>query len=220
MNFRVDHVLTDSQRFFVRYNRNNRVEYRGNWTGEINGVKPTGNFLYRINDAVNLDHVWTISPSSLLNVRGGWSRFQEPSIRQHQGIFDPASLGFPSSTTQYFGDNLYFPRVEFDDDNVRRAGGHLLRRHQLLDLLVPADVDAIMGSHTLRAGYDFRVYKQDTTPSVHSAGSLSPSSAASVLTRQLDNSSAAATGQDLAALLLGAAERRIHRSQPRAPSAR
>ena len=28
----------------------------------------------------------------------------------------------------------------------------------------------IMGSHTLRAGYDFRVYKQDTTPSVHSAG--------------------------------------------------
>ena len=34
MNFRVDHVLTNKQRFFVRYSRNNRVENRGNWTGE------------------------------------------------------------------------------------------------------------------------------------------------------------------------------------------
>ena len=32
MNYRVDHVLTDKQRFFVRYSRNNRVENRGNWT--------------------------------------------------------------------------------------------------------------------------------------------------------------------------------------------
>ena len=52
--------------------------------------------LYRINDAVNVDHVWTMSPSSLLNVRGGWSRFQEPSIRQHQGIFDPGQPRIPS----------------------------------------------------------------------------------------------------------------------------
>ncbi len=34
MNYRVDHVLTNKQRFFVRYSRNNRVENRGNWTGE------------------------------------------------------------------------------------------------------------------------------------------------------------------------------------------
>ena len=69
MNYRVDHVLTDKQRFFVRYSRNNRVENRGNWTDEVNGILPTGNFLFRINDAVNVDHVWTMSPSSLLNVR-------------------------------------------------------------------------------------------------------------------------------------------------------
>ena len=100
MNYRVDHVLTEKQRFFVRYSRNNRVENRGNWTGEVNGILPTGNFLYRINDAVNVDHVWNMSSTSLLNVRGSYSRFQEPSIRQHQGIFDPASLGFPAATTQ------------------------------------------------------------------------------------------------------------------------
>ena len=115
MNYRVDHVLTNKQRFFVRYSRNNRVENRGNWTGVIEDIKPTGNFLYRINDALNVDHVWTMSNSSLLNVRASWSRFQEPSIRQNQGIFDPASLGFPSAASQYFGSNLYFPRFEMDD---------------------------------------------------------------------------------------------------------
>src|SRR5207344_2694554 len=53
MNYRVDHNLTDKQRFFVRYSRNNRVEHRGNWTGDVNDIKPVGNFLYRINDALN-----------------------------------------------------------------------------------------------------------------------------------------------------------------------
>jgi hypothetical protein len=202
MNFRVDHVINDAQRFFVRYNRNNRVEYRGNWTGEINGVRPTGNFLYRINDAVNLDHVWTISPSTLLNVRGGWSRFQEPSIRQHQGIFDPASLGFPTSTTQYFGDNLYFPRIEMDNDTFADLGDTFAGGTNFSIYSFQPTLTRIMGSHTLRAGYDFRIYKQDATPSVHSAGQYT-FARGSVLTRQLDNSSQAVTGQDLAALLLG-----------------
>jgi hypothetical protein len=54
MNYRVDHSLTDKQRFFVRYARNSRRENRGNWTGEINGIRPTGNYLFRIND-VDID---------------------------------------------------------------------------------------------------------------------------------------------------------------------
>ena len=70
-----------------------------------------------------------------------WSRFQEPSIRQHQGIFDPSSLGFPAATTQYFGDNKYFPRFEFQDGSFSRSRGFVRRRHQREHLLVPADLD-------------------------------------------------------------------------------
>ena len=44
MNYRVDHNLTNKQRFFVRYSRNNRVENRGNWTGELEGIKPDRKF--------------------------------------------------------------------------------------------------------------------------------------------------------------------------------
>jgi hypothetical protein len=200
MNYRVDHTLTDKQRFFVRYSRNDRQEYRGNWIGELNGVKPIGNYLFRINDALNVDHVWSMSSSSLLNVRASWSRFQEPNLRQHQGIFDPASLGFPSSTTQHFGSNKYFPLIDLDQyadigQNFAGAQNSSIYSFQPTWTLM-------RGKHSFRTGYDFRVYENEQFPDVHSAGSY-VFNRGNVLTRQLDNSPAAAIGQDLAAMLLG-----------------
>jgi Carboxypeptidase regulatory-like domain len=203
MNYRIDHVLTNKQRFFVRYSRNNRVENRGNWTGDIEGIKPTGNFLYRINDALNVDHVWTMSNTSLLNVRASWSRFQEPSIRQNQGIFDPASLGFPTAASQYFGSNLYFPRFEMDDaQSFSDLGDSFAGGTNANIYSVQPTWTLFRGKHSFRSGADFRVYREEAFPSPHSAGRYD-FARGSVLTRQLDNSPAAAIGQDLAAMLLG-----------------
>ena len=204
MNYRVDHNLTDKQRFFVRYSRNNRVEHRGNWTGEVNGIRPTGNFLYRINDAVNVDHVWSMSSSSLLNLRASWSRFQEPSTRQHQGIFNPADLGFPNTATQYFGDNRYFPRFEFDDASFNDLGDTFAGGTNAQIMSFQPTWTLIRGSHSFRSGGDFRIYREESFPSVHSAGRYDfGRGSTSLFTKQLDNSSAAAIGQDLAAMLLG-----------------
>jgi hypothetical protein len=200
MNYRVDHTLTDKQRFFVRYSRNDRREFRGNWIGELNGIAPIGNYLFRTNDAVNVDHVWTMTPSSLLNVRGSWSRFQEPSIRQHQNIFDPASLGFPASTTQYFGSNKYFPLIDLDQ--YADIGQNFAGEQNSQIYSFQPTWTLMRGKHSFRSGYDFRSYLNDQAPDVHSAGSY-VFNRSNVLTRQLDNSPAAAIGQDLAALLLG-----------------
>src|SRR5215203_3424343 len=202
MNYRVDHVLTDKQRFFVRYSRNNRVENRNNWTGEVNGIRPIGNFLYRINDAANIDHVWSISNTSLLNIRGSWSRFQEPSIRQHQGIFNPADLGFPAAATQYFGSNLYFPQINFDDGSFSDIGESFSGGTNASIWSVQPTWTLIRGAHSFRSGADLRRYFENSSPSVHSAGRYDLGRGA-VLTRQLDNSPSAAIGQDLAALMLG-----------------
>src|SRR5204863_4179815 len=86
---RIDHRLTDKQQLFVRYTRNDRRESRNAIFGEVNGIIPTGNFLYRTNDGVTYDHVYTMTSTSLLDVRGGWQRFKEPNVRQHEGLFDP-----------------------------------------------------------------------------------------------------------------------------------
>ena len=58
---RVDHRLTDKQQLFVRYVRNDRREARGNWSGEVNGIRPIGNYLFRVNDGITYDHVYTMS---------------------------------------------------------------------------------------------------------------------------------------------------------------
>jgi hypothetical protein len=194
---RVDHQLTNSQKIFGRYSRNDRKEYRGAWTGEQNGVTPIGNFLFRKNDAVNVDHVWTISNSTLLNLRGGWSRFGEPSIRQHQGLFDPANLGFSAQTAAQFGENQYVPRFDLDTytDLGENFAGHTTS--QIYSFQPTAT--RIAGNHTFRAGYDFRIYKEESEPNVHSAGEYI---FRGDFTRETDIA-ALQVGQDLASMMLG-----------------
>ena len=119
----------------ARYVRNDRRESRNAFFGEVNGVAPVGNFLFRKNDAVTVDHVYTMTNSTLLNVRGGWSRFQEPNIRQHEGVFDPATLGFSPTTVSYFRGAQYMPRFDFDSltdfgDNIGATTTHSIYSFQ------------------------------------------------------------------------------------------
>jgi hypothetical protein len=199
---RVDHTFTEKQRAFFRYTHNNRREARGNWTGVVNGIRPTGNFLFRINNGATYDHVYTISPTTIFNFRAGFSRFWEPNVRQHQGEFNPASLGFSARTASFFGGASYLPRFRIRDDDGpfsplgdSFAGGTSFNIYS-----VQPTVTKIIGDHSLRIGYDFRAYRENSRPSLHAAGRYD---FGTDFTRQLDNSPSAAIGQELAAFLLG-----------------
>ncbi|BCS34335.1 hypothetical protein TBR22_A35650 [Luteitalea sp. TBR-22] len=197
-NFRFDHQFNNNNKTFVRYSRNNRTEYRGAWTGEQNGITPTGNFLYRINDAVTADHVWTMNPTTVLNLRGSWSRFQEPNLRQNQGLFDPTTLGFSSSTASLFGGVKYFPRIEpgaYSAIGDSYAGG---TTSQIFTF--QPTVTKFFGNHSVRLGYDYRQYKEHNDPTYHAAGiyQFNPG-----FTNGGTGLPSAPIGQDLAAMLLG-----------------
>jgi hypothetical protein len=139
-----------------------------------------------------------------MNVRASWSRFQEPSIRQHQGLFDPTSLGFSNSATQFFGGNRYFPRFDFDDGSFSDLGDSFAGGTNASIYSFQPTVTHARGNHSFRTGADFRVYREESFPSVHSAGRYDfVRNSSSLFTKQFDNSSAAAIGQDLAAMLLG-----------------
>jgi hypothetical protein len=196
-SYRIDHELTDKQKFFARYYRNHRVEDRGNWAGIINGVKPTGNFLFRINDGITADHVYTMGAHTLLDVRGGWSRFQETNVRESEGSFDPASLGFSSQTSSLFRGS-YMPR--FDIGNMSLLGNSLgdSTVHSIYSF--QPTLTRLMGSHSLRAGYDFRMYKERNISPGNGAGTFT---FRTDYTRQTSSGSGAAIGQDLAAFMLG-----------------
>lgn len=90
-----------------------------------------------------------MTPNTILNTRIGFSRFNEPSIRQYEGNFHPAALGFPAATSALFGPEQYLPRFEIGGGssfNIFTAQPNLTR---------------IVGVHTFRAGYDYRVYREN-----------------------------------------------------------
>jgi carboxypeptidase family protein len=196
---RVDHRLTDRQQIFVRYTRNDRRESRGAIFGDVNSVVPTGNFLFRKNDGITADHVYTISSKSLLNVRGGWQRFGEPNIRQHEGLFDPAALGFSPAVLGQFGGAQYFPHFDFDTlsdigDNLAGNTTHSIYSFQ-------PTYTRMMGKHSVKTGYDMRLYREFGANAGRQAGDyLIRNNAA--FTRQLDNSTSQ-NWQDVASFLLG-----------------
>ena len=212
---RVDHQLTSSQKIFVRYSRNDRKEYRGAWAGEQNGVKPIGNFLFRKNDAINVDHVWTISNSTLLNLRGGWSRFGEPSIRQHQGLFDPANLGFSPQTAALFGENQYVPRFDLDAYSDLGESSPAARPARSTRSSRPRRASWAItrsGPATTSASTRKRASRASTPPA---------STCSAATSRARSTSRPSSVGQDLASMLLGIPTGgRIDRSADRFNSAK
>jgi hypothetical protein len=198
-SLRVDHTLTSKQRIFARYTRNDRREARGAELGTVNSIVPRGNFLFRKNDGFTIDHTYVQSSSSLWDIRAGWQRFGEPNIRQHQGVFDPASLGFSSSVSSLFGDASYFPH--FDFDTINEIGDNLAGDTEHTIYSFQPTYTRLAGRHSLRAGYDLRLYHEFSANPNRQAGEyLTTNSAA--LTRQQDNS-AAQNFQDVASFLLG-----------------
>jgi hypothetical protein len=195
---RLDHVLTVKHRFFIRLYRNLRLESAPRFTGEINGIRPANSVLTRGNGGINYDHVFMASASGVINVRVGVSRYTDGHEQVAPG-FSPASLGFPASTVALFQGAAYFPRFGLSSyESLGAAAGDFLA-HKIV-FLQPTYV-RISGRHSLHMGYDLRAYREDAVPQNSPAGQYSFSS---TYTRgPLDNSPAAAIGQDLASMLVG-----------------
>ncbi len=194
---RVDHRVTARQHAFVRVTRNDRRESRNAYFGSVNGVVPTGNFLYRKNDGVTYDHVYSMTNASVLDVRAGWQRFQEPNVRQHEGLFDPGALGFAPDVTALFGGARYFPSIAVGSlsaigENLGATITHSIYSFQ-------PTLTRVARSHSLRAGYDLRVYREFSVNRGRQAGDYT---FGANFTRAQDNSTSQ-FGQDIAALVLG-----------------
>ena len=196
---RVDHTITPKQRLFGRFTKNDRRESRNARFGVVNGIAPTGNFLFRKNDGITVGHTYTQSSTTLWDIRGGWQKFREPNVRQHQGHFDPASLGFSPSVAALFGSARYFPL--FDFDTISDIGDNLAGNTEHSIYSFQPTYTRLMGAHSVRAGYDVRLYHEFGVNFARQAGEYQ-SRRSSAFTRPQDNS-AAQNWQDLASFLLG-----------------
>jgi len=193
---RVDHNFNSSNRLYVRGNgyvrdtrRNDYFETRA--TGLREQYHPIGG---------SLDDVFTISPSFVLNLRYGYTRFTRETTPLHGRNFDLTTLGFPKSFASLISpDKSEFPAFEFSQyfNTVRTGEARYMDTHSVV-----AALTKLRGSHTVDFGFEARAYRHNQY-----AGDTARSGRFifdPTWTRgPLDNSTTAPIGQGWASFLLG-----------------
>ncbi len=152
---RIDQNISDKQRLFARYN------YWGNLNLPIDPFK-TGVCQDRCTEAFNtnsfaLDDVYSLSPTTILDVRVSYLRFSYNRTPETLG-FNLADLGWPASLNSQVA---YNPEPSpcitgFDPANLFCSGGigsTIVDRNENYDVL--GSLTKIIGQHTVKMGGEF-----------------------------------------------------------------
>jgi hypothetical protein len=107
---RVDEILSDRHRIFVRYDQS----WLHFWYDDLFPNNVRGRNRYRTEHGAALDDVYTISPTTLLNIKYGLTRYTYGEWPFSQG-YDLSSLGISSSLiNQLNPQGFNFPSVSID----------------------------------------------------------------------------------------------------------
>lgn len=193
---RVDHTFNDKHRMFARVNTYRRFSYASDWFRSA----ATGADSEWKQYAASVDDVYAITPTTLLNVRAGYFRLQIAQSPLNGKGFDLASLGFPASYTNAI-DEAYraFPAISISGytgsvDNWFRDA--------MANASIEANITAVRGNHSIRAGGDGRQYRTFRHFWNNSSSGLF-SFGTGWTNGPFDNSPASPIGQGLAGMLLG-----------------
>ncbi len=117
---RVDHTWNNSHKSFGSY----RWYHEDELTGNIFDNASTGQYQTRIPTGLGLDHVWTMRPTLVLNLRWNVSRFVDDN-RDNGAGFDPTPLGLPAKYVAQM-EKPSFPRITglFGDIGTSSAGNY------------------------------------------------------------------------------------------------
>lgn len=154
---RIDHAISDKQRVFGRYSWYDRDS---NYNDYFNNAA-TGEYFLFVSRAAVFDDVYTLTPTTVLNVRYGYNRFIRgtdagPDARG----FDATTLGFPSSFNNLTdAGTRRFPRFDITGYQGTGVGGEYrpIDTHSL-----NATVQKSVGSHFLKGGMEFRAYRENS----------------------------------------------------------
>ena len=153
---RVDHNLTQNNRMFARYSWYNRDSIYNEYTGF---PESSGTWFQFQSWQFVVDDVHVVNPTTVLNFRYGYNRFDRNSGQQEEARnFDLTRLGFPAQYNSMIPEiNRYFPRLDFDGTTmIDVAFGNDFRpvtSHSFVGTLNKA-----WGAHALKGGAEIRIY--------------------------------------------------------------
>ena len=113
----------------------------------------TGNYQERRPENAGADHVWTLSPNKVLDLRFSVNRYEQPNYDKGSG-FDPAKLGFPDSFAKQLV-KASFPRITgfAGDFGTGQAGTYYVNNYYTWS----ASLTHVKGNHTMRYGAEYWV---------------------------------------------------------------
>ena len=89
-----DYVWNQNHRTTGSVSQNWGFEYRAG-NGIQNSPAKSGNDpLRRVNYGSTLDHVWTVNPTTVVNIRAAWQRYINYSAQEVADVFDGSKLGW------------------------------------------------------------------------------------------------------------------------------
>jgi hypothetical protein len=197
---RIDHHYTSNQNGFLRFTRSHRDNLRQIWSGEVNGIIPSGQAWNRDSLGVTYDHVYVINPTLVLNTRAGYSYAADDFTVPSRGGIDLVGLGFSPDVAAAFPASDYFPRVNIT--GYESLGSALPGKDKRRVYSAQSILSKSFNNHTFSMGYEFRHYRDSNGSNQNSAGLYSFSD---TFMRGPIFNSPAQHGQGMAAFLLGVA---------------
>lgn len=213
-SIKLDQNLSDTKRLFGRYSQSDQGGGASNLFGSEPGcpncLKPSnpagafsarggGSDLFIYPKNVVVGYTQSLSPTTVLDTRYAINRQLLSRLPQSSG-FDITTLGFPkelASSLWY----AVFPTINVSDYQCLgcRSNGDYLRRGDLTHA-AQGSITKMMGSHTLKFGGDFRVFRYADLQAYDIGATFSFTR---VWTQQDPYTSNALAGWGLASMLLG-----------------
>jgi hypothetical protein len=152
---RVDQKITDKNRAFGRFSWYERNSHYNDYLGSV----ASGTLFQFISYQAVVDDVHVFNPTTVLNVRYGYNRFDRNSdMEKLEAIgFDLTKLGFPSQYNTMIPDLIRrFPRLDFTGGMVSVAYGADFR--PVTSHTAAATLNKSLGAHAVKTGVEIRQY--------------------------------------------------------------
>lgn len=152
---RIDWEVSQNHKIFGRWYWNNRKADTSDWTYQSDpGLHSSGTS--RINKAVGVDWVWTLSNATVLNLTGAYNRFTEFAGEQGPKRYKPSDAGLPAYLDERAGDNKILPVLDFSSlEDVSYPVPAVTR---VSSGTVKTQFFHYRGNHSFKAGVDVRKY--------------------------------------------------------------
>lgn len=189
--YRGDWNISERNHIFGEFHRNHRTNHKN----DIFSNNASGQGSERLNLGATLDEVYTISDSTILNVRGSWLFYNETTVPASP-TFTPNTVGFPS----YVSAGSSYPQLPFITPGYTSLGFQSASKDPSTVYSLFGDVVKILGRNTLKFGVDARQYRLDVINYGAAAGTFT---FASNFVQSSSSGSAPTFGGPEASFLLG-----------------